>query len=113
MVLRRRLGKNAAVIAAVSITPLGVGESVGGLVAKAIAVLRASGLPVETNSMFTNVEGEWDQVMAAIKAAVDVLAEDVSRVSVVVKIDHRHGVENAMSDKVASIERRLTPDAVA
>lgn len=113
MVLGGNLGKNAAVIAAVSITPLGVGESVGGLVAKAIAVLRASGLSVETNSMFTNIEGDWDDVMAAIKAAVDILAEDVARVSVVVKIDHRPGVENAMVEKVASITQRLAPGAVA
>jgi uncharacterized protein YqgV (UPF0045/DUF77 family) len=39
--------------------------------------------------MFTNIEGEWDEVMAVIKACVDAMAQAASRVSVVVKLDHR------------------------
>ena len=58
-------------IAAFSITPLGVGESVGELVAEAVGIVRASGLANETNAMFTNVEGSWDEVMGVIKACVD------------------------------------------
>ena len=50
-------------IAAFSITPIGSGESVGAAVAEAVRLVRASGLPNETNAMFTNVEGEWDEVM--------------------------------------------------
>lgn len=101
------MGHNSAVIAAVSITPIGTGDSVGQSVARAIAVLRSTGLPVETNAMFTNIEGEWDEVMAAIRAAVMAVAEEHPRVSVVIKIDHRPGVEEAMSSKVESIERQL------
>src|SRR5206468_10019799 len=48
---------------AFSITPLGAGESVGELVADAVRIVRESGLPNETNAMFTNIEGEWDEVM--------------------------------------------------
>ena len=51
-------------LAAFSITPLGAGESVGGLVAEAVRVVRQSGLTNETNAMFTNLEGEWDRGMA-------------------------------------------------
>jgi uncharacterized protein (TIGR00106 family) len=76
-------------LAAFSITPLGAGESVGDLVAEAVRIVRASGLPNETNAMFTNIEGEWDEVMAVIKACVDAMAQAASRVSVVVKLDHR------------------------
>ena len=47
-------------IAAFSITPIGVGESVSELVAERVSIVRASGLPNETNAMFTNVEGSWD-----------------------------------------------------
>ena len=61
-------------IAAFSITPLGVGESVGDLVAEAIRVVRASGLPYETNAMFTNIEGEWDEVMDVLRGCVDAVA---------------------------------------
>ncbi|PWG73653.1 hypothetical protein DF186_21945 [Enterococcus hirae] len=44
-------------LAAFSITPLGAGDSVGDAVADAVAIVRESGLPNETNAMFTNVEG--------------------------------------------------------
>ena len=56
-------------LAAFSITPLGADESVGDLVAEAVRIVRASGLPNETNAMFTNIEGEWDEVMASSRPA--------------------------------------------
>ena len=61
-------------LVAFSVTPLGVGDSVGDLVAEAVRVVRASGLPNRTDAMFTTVEGEWDEVMAVVKQAVDVVA---------------------------------------
>ena len=63
-------------IVAISISPSG-GDDTGGVseaVAEAVRVVRASGLPCETNAMFTNIEGEWDEVMAVVKQAVDVVA---------------------------------------
>ena len=54
-----------------SITPLGTGESVGDLVAEAVRIVRESGLPNQTDAMFTNLEGEWDEVIAVIRACVD------------------------------------------
>jgi uncharacterized protein (TIGR00106 family) len=94
-------------IAAFSITPLGIGDSVGDAVADAVALVRSSGLPNETNAMFTNVEGDWDEVMALVKACVMRVAESAPRVSVVIKLDHRPGAVDAMHTKVASIEGRL------
>ena len=94
-------------IAAFSITPLGVGDSVSEPVAEAVALVRASGLPNETNAMFTNVEGEWDEVMALIKACVMRVAEVAPRVSVVIKIDHRPGTEDALHHKVEAVEQHL------
>jgi uncharacterized protein (TIGR00106 family) len=94
-------------IAAFSITPLGVGESVGAAVADAVRLVRESGLAHETNAMFTNVEGDWDEVMALVKRCVDKVAETAPRVSVVVKIDHRPGTVDALSSKVDSVNRRL------
>ena len=61
---------DGSMIAAFSITPLGAGDSVSGAVAEAVSLVRASGLPNETNAMFTNVEGDWDEVMDLIKACV-------------------------------------------
>jgi uncharacterized protein (TIGR00106 family) len=96
-------------IAAFSITPLGTDKSVGDLVAKAVRIVRASGLPNETNAMFTNIEGEWDEVMAVIKECVDTMAQVAPRVSVVVKLDHRPGEPSGrMSRKVESVEHKLS-----
>jgi uncharacterized protein (TIGR00106 family) len=94
-------------LAAFSITPIGVGDSVGAPVAEAVRLVRESGLPNETNAMFTNVEGEWDEVMALIKACVMKVAEAAPRVSVVIKLDHRPGTAGAITQKVRAIEERL------
>ncbi len=97
-------------IAAFSITPLGVGESVSASVVDAVRIVRESGLPNETNAMFTNVEGEWDDVMGLIKQCVDKVAEVAPRVSLVIKIDHRPGSVDALHHKVDVIESRLRQD---
>ena len=83
------------------------GDSVSEAVAEAVRIVRESGLPNETNAMFTNLEGEWDEVMAVVKAAVDAVAARAPRVSVVIKADLRSGVTDAMHAKVASVEERL------
>jgi uncharacterized protein (TIGR00106 family) len=95
------------VLAAFSVTPLGGDDSVGELVADAVRIVRDSGLPNETNAMFTNIEGEWDEVMAVIHRCVQAVAARSPRVSVVIKIDHRPGVTDALHSKVETIEREL------
>ena len=96
-------------IAAFSITPLGTDKSVGDLVAEAVRIVRASGLPNETNATFTNIEGEWDEVMGIIKECVDTMAQATPCVSVVVKLDHRPGKPSGrMSRKVESVEHLLS-----
>ena len=94
-------------LAAFSITPLGTGDSVGEVVAEAVRIVRESGLPNETNAMFTNVEGDWGEVMDVIRRCVEMVAARASRVSVVIKIDHRPGTEGALGHKVETIEREL------
>jgi len=96
-------------LAAFSITPLGLGsDSVGDVVADVVRLVRSSGLPNETNAMFTNVEGPWDEVMSLIKACTDLVASVAPRVSLVIKIDHRPGVSDALHGKVAAVEARLS-----
>ena len=94
-------------LVAFSISPLGVGEDVGRIVAEAVRVVRASGLPNRTDAMFTTVEGEWDEVMAVIKQAVDAVAERAPRVGLLLKADHRPGVTNALTAKVERLESYL------
>jgi len=97
-----------SVLVAFSVTPLGVGEDVGELVAEAVRVVRASGLPNRTDAMFTSVEGEtWEEVMAVVHAAVAVVQARAPRTSTVIKVDWRDGVSGALDAKVASVERRL------
>jgi uncharacterized protein (TIGR00106 family) len=95
-------------IIAFSVTPIGVGESVGGAVTEAVRVVRASGLPNRTDAMFTLVEGEWDEVMEVVKRAVDAVLAVAPRASLVLKADVRPGVTDAMAAKVESVERHLS-----
>jgi uncharacterized protein (TIGR00106 family) len=94
---------------AFSVTPLGVGEGVGEIVAEAVRVVRASGLPNQTDSMFTTIEGGWDEVLAVVKDAVDAVAARAPRVSLVLKADIRPGVTDGLTSKVETIERYLEP----
>ncbi|HEY8480455.1 MAG TPA: MTH1187 family thiamine-binding protein [Spirillospora sp.] len=94
-------------LVAFSVTPLGTGEGVGELVAEAVRVVRESGLPNRTDAMFTTIEGEWDEVMAVVKAATDAVAARAPRVSLVLKADIRPGVTGALDAKVESVERHL------
>ena len=96
-------------IVAFSISP-STGDDTGSVseaVAAAVRVVRESGLPNETNSMFTNIEGEWDEVMAVVKKAVDVVAAVSPRVGLVLKADIRPGWDGQLTAKVDRIEQTL------
>ena len=94
-------------IVAFSVTPLGVGESVGEYVADAVRVVRESGLPNRTDAMFTSIEGEWDEVMGVVRRAVEVVAARAPRVSMVLKADVRAGVADGLTSKIETLERHL------
>ena len=96
-------------IVAFSISPV-AGDESGGVteaVARAVRVVRESGLPCETNAMFTNIEGEWDEVMSVVKRAVDAVAEVSPRVGLVLKADIRPGYDGQLTAKVERIEQAL------
>jgi uncharacterized protein (TIGR00106 family) len=94
-------------LVAFSVTPLGVGEGVAEYVADAVKVVRDSGLPNRTDAMFTTIEGDWDEVMAVVKQAVDAVAARAPRVSVTLKADIRPGVTGALQAKIDAIEQAL------
>jgi uncharacterized protein (TIGR00106 family) len=96
-----------SVLVAFSVAPASADESVSAAVAAAVRVVRESGLPNETNAMFTNIEGEWDEVMDVVKRAVEAVAAVSPRVSLVLKADVRAGVTGAMTAKVERVEQRL------
>jgi uncharacterized protein YqgV (UPF0045/DUF77 family) len=74
-----------------------------------VLVVRESGLRIETSAMFTNIAGEWDEVMVVVKLAVEAAGAASSRVSLVLKADIREGVTGALTAKVEAVERHLRP----
>lgn len=96
---------------AVAIAPCGTGDELSAEVAEVVRVIRASGLPSRTNSMFTEIEGEWDAVMAVVKQASFILADKGIRTEVVLKADIRPGFSDMMHTKTAKVERILEEKA--
>ncbi|MBA2133944.1 thiamine-binding protein [Capillibacterium thermochitinicola] len=94
-------------LVAVSIAPFGIGDELAAAVAEAVKVIRASGLPNRTTSMFTEIEGPWDEVMQVVKEATFVLARKGIRTQVVLKADVRPGYTNMITTKVDKINKLL------
>jgi uncharacterized protein (TIGR00106 family) len=90
-------------LVAVAIAPLGVGDELAPDVAEVIRVIRESGLPNRTTAMFTEIEGEWDEVMKVVKDATFVLAEKGIRTEVMLKADIRPGFTNTLNTKIDKI----------
>lgn len=90
-------------LVAVAIAPLGVGNKLAQEVAEVIKVIRESGLPNRTTSMFTEIEGEWDEVMEVVKKATFILAEKGIRTEVVLKADIRPGYTNTINTKIEKV----------
>ena len=107
-------------LVAFSVAPSGGGsdsvgsDSVGDVVAEAVRVVRESGLPCETTSMFTTIEAPtWDEAMDVVKRAVEAVAARAPRVSLVLKADIRPGWSGQLQAKVDRVEQALaarTPD---
>ena len=84
--------------------------SVHDAVAAAVKIVRDSGLPNHTDSMFTTIEGEWDEVFAVVKQATEAVGRFGSRVSLVIKADIRPGYTGELKAKVERLESALTAD---
>ena len=85
------------------------GVGVGDVVAEAVRVVRESGLPCETTSMFTTIEADtWDEAMGVIKRAVEAVQARAPRVSLVLKADIRPAHNSGqLRAKVERVERAL------
>ena len=92
---------------AVAIAPFGIGDELSSEVAKVVKVIRESGLPNRTTSMFTEIEGPWDEVMQVVKDATFALANKGIRTEVVLKADIRPGFTNMMNRKVQKLNEIL------
>lgn len=97
------------VIADLCVVPMGIGVSVSKEVALCERILAETGLKTRLHAYGTNIEGEWDQVFAAVKRCHEALhASGVPRISTTMKFGTRTDREQSMEDKVASVERKLS-----
>ena len=96
-------------LVAFSVSPSGgrSDDSVHDAVAAAVRIVRESGLPNRTSSMFTEVEGEWDEVMDVVKRATEAVGAFGTRVSLVLKADVRPGASGEMTGKLDRLEAAL------
>jgi uncharacterized protein (TIGR00106 family) len=96
------------VIADLCLVPLGVGVSVSRYVAACERVLRDAGLKIQLHAYGTNLEGEWDEVFAAIRRCHEVIHEmGAPRISTTIKVGTRTDRDQTMEDKIRSVESKL------
>lgn len=90
------------------VVPLGVGLSVSPYVAACHEVLAKAGLKTELHAYGTNIEGEWDEVMTAVKHCHQRLHEmGAPRITTTIKLGTRTDREQTMEDKVQSVRTKL------
>jgi uncharacterized protein (TIGR00106 family) len=96
------------VIADLTVVPLGVGISLSKYVAACEKVLQEAGLETRLHAYGTNIEGEWDAVLAAVKRCHEVIHEmGAPRVSTTLRIGTRTDRDQKMMDKVRSVEEKM------
>jgi uncharacterized protein (TIGR00106 family) len=92
-----------------SIIPLGVGVSLSRYVAACERVITDAGLEPRLHAFGTNVEGDWDEVLAAVKRCHEVMHEmGAPRVSTTMRLGTRVDREQSLADKVKSVESKLS-----
>ena len=90
-----------------SIFPLDKGASLSPYVARAVKIIRDSGLPHRFGPMGTSVEGEWDQVMGVLGECFEDLKKDCDRISINIRLDYRKAPEGRIESKTESVKKRL------
>jgi len=96
------------VILSFTVVPIGVGTSLSKYVAACEQVLKEAGLNHQLHANGTNVEGEWDEVFAAIKKCHEVLHEmGVPRIHTSIELGTRTDREQSMEDKIQSVQEKL------
>ncbi len=96
------------VIVDLCVVPLGVGVSLGKYIAECEKVLQQAGLKTQLHAYGTNIEGEWDEVMLAVKRCHEALHRmGVPRISSSIRLGTRTDREQTMDDKIRSVQEKL------
>jgi uncharacterized protein (TIGR00106 family) len=96
-----------SVLIDLSIFPLDKGDSLSSHVARALKIIKDSGLAYELGPMGTSLEGDWDQVMGVVNSCFKELKKDCDRVYMALKLDYRKGSSGRLKTKVKSVENKL------
>jgi uncharacterized protein (TIGR00106 family) len=96
-----------SVIVDFSIFPVDKGDSVGLYVAKAVKIIRESGLDYRIGPMGTCIEGEWEDVMGVVNRCFEKMKEESSRIYMTLKVDYRQDQNERLAGKVKSLEDKL------
>lgn len=91
-----------------SIFPVDKGASVSPYVARAVGIIKQSGLNYSLGAMGTSIEGEWQEVMAVINRCFEALQTDCDRIYCTIKADYRKAARHRLQGKVRSVEAKLT-----
>lgn len=95
-------------LAELSIFPLDKGESLSKYVAKALQVIKESGLNYELTPMGTCIEGDFEQVITVVKNCFKELEPECNRIYLSLKVDFRKNRENGLTSKIKSVQEKLT-----
>ena len=99
------------VIADFCLIPLGVGVSLSPYVAACERVLQEAGLAFELHANGTNVEGDWDEVFAAVRRCHGAVhAKGAPRIHTSLQLGTRIDRDQTMADKIASVQAKLAGD---
>jgi len=87
-----------------TLVPMGTGTSVSAYVAAVQRVLEQSGLNFEINCNSTNIEGDWEEVFAAIKRCHEIVhGEGAPRIHTCLQVGTRVDREQRMAEKLESV----------
>lgn len=96
------------VILDLCVVPLGVGTSVSEYVVACERVIKEAGLKSQLHAYGTNIEGDWDEVMAVVKRCHELIHEmGAPRITTTIKLGTRTDRDQTMQDKVDSVEQKL------
>lgn len=90
-----------------SIFPVDKGESVSPYVARAVRIIKESGLPHKLGPMGTSIEGEWKEVVGVVTRCFEEIKKDCGRIYMAIKMDYREGGAGRLEGKVKSVEGKL------
>jgi len=90
--------------------PTDKGASVSDYVGRNLEIIDDSGLPYRLGPMGTCLEGEYDEVMAVVKACFERMSRDCGRVACTLKFDYRAGFEGRLESKVDTLVRKTGRD---